>query len=108
MFPVLFVVFYLGEVFIFYGDDGGMADFFAFGDIAIILSALGDEEVEVHKLGGGGTGFYEGIDDLDEELVKFLAGDGADFKVTETIGEDFGHFFGDGGFGDVEGVVNVK
>ena len=50
----------------------------------IVLGALGDKEMKVCKLLGGGATFYETVDDLDEELVKFLAGDGADFEMVKT------------------------
>ena len=44
-----------------------------------------------------GTVVGEAVDDLDEELVELLAGDGADFKMVETADEQFGDVVGDGG-----------
>ena len=52
--------------------------------VAIVLGALSDEEVEMGEFFRGGL--RETIDDLDEELVEFLAGDGADFVGAEEFG----------------------
>ena len=53
--------------------------------VAVILGALGDKEMEVRKLFG--RGIFELVDDLEDELVKFLARDWADFKMVETLCE---------------------
>ena len=75
---------------------------------AVILSALGDEEVKVGELRLGDAGGFQGVDDLNQELLEFLARDRADFEMVETAHEQLGDFGWYRGFGDIEGLVNVK
>ena len=75
---------------------------------AIVLSALSDKEMKVGELLLGDAGGFQRIDDLDEELLEFLAGDGADFEVVEAANQQLGDFSWYGGFGDIEGLINVK
>ena len=67
--------------------------------VAVILGALGDKEVEMGELLWGGLG--EPVDNLDEELVKFLTGNGANLEVIEALHEKIGDVVGDRGLGDV-------
>ena len=71
------------------------------GIVAIILGALGDEEMQVAELFWRGAVFAEPVNNLDEELLVFLAGNGADFVVVEAADEEFSDFVGDGHLGDV-------
>ena len=65
--------------------------------------------MEARQVFGGGAALGQAVDDLDEELVKFLAGDRTDFEAgAETADEEIGDFVRDGGFGDVKGLVDVK
>ena len=50
----------------------------------------------------------QGVDDLDEELVEFLAGNRADFEMIKAFDEKFGDFIRDGGFSNIESLVDVK
>ena len=58
---------------------------FLFDVITVILGALGDEEMKVFEVFRLGATFNETVDDLDEELVEFLSGDGADFEMVEAL-----------------------
>lgn len=77
------------------------AEFLAGGVVTVILGALGDKEVQIHELSDSDAVFKEGVDDLDEELVEFLARDGADFEMVEALNEQVGDLIWDGGLGDV-------
>lgn len=90
----------IGDV-VVVGTDGRGAELLEIGDVFIILGALSDKEVKVHQLNCGSAMFDEAIDDLDEELIEFLAGNGADFEMIETFDEQNGDFVGDWCFGDV-------
>ena len=39
----------------------------------------------MRQLLSSGAALGETVDDLDEELVEFLAGNGADFEMVETL-----------------------
>ena len=75
---------------------------------AVILSTLSDEEVKMGKLLLGDAGSFQGVNNLDQELLKLLAGDGANLKMIETAHEQLGDFGWYRGFGDIESLVNVK
>ena len=92
----------------FFIGGGSVGVFGGYGIIVVILGALSNEEMEMLELVRGGAGVFQGLDDLDEELFEFLAGNGADFKIIEALRQDFGHFGRDWGLRDVQGLVDVE
>lgn len=78
------------------------------GDELIVLGALGDEEMELFEMFRGGADGEHGVDDLMDELLKFLAGNGAESEIFGQIAQNFSHGGRDGGLGDIESLVDVE
>lgn len=80
--------------------------------IVIILSALSNEKTQIletlKKFGRIIGDFGDWVDNLDEKLLEFLAGNRADVKMVETLAQNFGHFGRNGSLGDVKGLINIK
>ena len=55
--------------------------------VTVVLGALSDKEMQVCELLWGGAFFDESVDDLNEELFKFLTRDWANFIMVETADE---------------------
>ena len=73
--------------------------FFLFGVVAIILGALSYEKMKMFELLGFGV--FKFVDDLNKELVEFLAGNWADFEMVKALRKKVGNFFWNRGFGDI-------
>ena len=55
-----------------------------------------------------GLGVFEPVDDLEKELIEFLARNRADLKVVEALSEKIGDFVRNGGFSDIKGLIDVE
>ena len=51
---------------------------------------------------------FELVDNLENKLVIFLAGNWADFEMVETASEQFSNFRRNRRLGDIKSLVDVK